>query len=140
MCFAETIQVKYIQIAKLIYARVVGFSRTITTYRENPISCRQPKSIATLLTEEMVKLRKKIVKSRHKQHWTQRTTVENRRLPAKYARNFLLNRTNLSMTTLLTHTVAHSTKPSFRPKTNNQPLKMFLSLALSRAKVVKNWT
>ena len=37
----------------------------------------------------------------------------------------------LSMTTLLTHTVAHSTKPSFRPKTNNQPLKKFLSLALS---------
>ena len=36
-----------------------------------------------------------------------------------------------SMTTLLTHTVAHSTKPSFRPKTNNQPLKKFLSLALS---------
>ena len=27
------------------------------------------------------------------------------------------------MTTLLTHTVAHSTKPSFMPKTNNQPLK-----------------
>ena len=25
----------------------------------------------------------------------------------------------LSMTTLLTHTVAHSTKPSFMPKTNN---------------------
>ena len=37
----------------------------------------------------------------------------------------------ISMTTLLTHTVAHSTKPSFRPKTNNQPLKKFLSLALS---------
>ena len=36
-----------------------------------------------------------------------------------------------SMTTLLTYTVAHSTKPSFRPKTNNQPLKKFLSLALS---------
>ena len=36
-----------------------------------------------------------------------------------------------SMTTLLTHTVAHSTKPSFRPKTNNQPLKMFLNLVLS---------
>ena len=35
-----------------------------------------------------------------------------------------------SMTTLLTHTVAHSTKPSFKPKTNNQPLKKFLSLAL----------
>ena len=36
-----------------------------------------------------------------------------------------------SMTTLLTHTVAHSTKPSFMPKTNNQPPKKFLSLALS---------
>ena len=36
-----------------------------------------------------------------------------------------------SMTTLLMHTVAHFTKPSFRPKTNNQPLKKFLSLALS---------
>ena len=39
--------------------------------------------------------------------------------------------TAISMTTLLTHTVAHSTKPSFRPKTNNQPLKKFLSLVLS---------
>ena len=29
------------------------------------------------------------------------------------------------MTTLLTHTVAHFTKPSFRPKTNSQPLKKF---------------
>ena len=38
---------------------------------------------------------------------------------------------NISMTTLLTHTVAHSTKPSFGLKTNNQPLKKFLSLALS---------
>ena len=37
----------------------------------------------------------------------------------------------VSMTTLLTHTVAHSTQPSFRPQTNNQPLKKFLSLALS---------
>ena len=37
----------------------------------------------------------------------------------------------VSMTTLLTHTVAHSTKRSFRPETNNQPLKKFLSLALS---------
>ena len=45
-----------------------------------------------------------------------------------------------SMTTLLTHTVAHSTKPSFRTKTNNQPLKKFLSLALGWTKVVKNWT
>ena len=28
-----------------------------------------------------------------------------------------------SMTSLLTHTVAHFTRPSFRPKINNQPLK-----------------
>ena len=33
--------------ATLIYARVVGFSRTITTYRENPISCRQSESSNT---------------------------------------------------------------------------------------------
>ena len=38
---------------------------------------------------------------------------------------------NSSMTTLLTHTVAHSTKPSFMPKTNNQSIEKFLSLALS---------
>ena len=37
----------------------------------------------------------------------------------------------VSMTTLLTHTVAHFTKPSFMTKTNNQPLKKFLSLSLS---------
>ena len=44
----------------------------------------------------------------------------------------------ISMTSLLTHTVAHSTRPSFRPKTNNRPLKKFLSLAVSWVKVVKN--
>ena len=44
---------------------------------------------------------------------------------------------SFSMITLLTHTVAHSTKPSFLHKTNNHPLKKFLSLALSWAKVVK---
>ena len=43
-----------------------------------------------------------------------------------------------SMTSLLTHTVTHSTRPSFRPKSNNQPLKKFLSLAVSWVKVVKN--
>ena len=32
----------------------------------------------------------------------------------------------ISMTTLLTHTVAHSTKPSFMPKTNNKPPKKCL--------------
>ena len=36
-----------------------------------------------------------------------------------------------SMTSLLTHTVAHSTRPSFRLKTNNQHLKKFLSLEVS---------
>ena len=45
----------------------------------------------------------------------------------------------ISMTTLLTHTVAHSIKLSFRSKTNNQTLKKFLTLALSCTKVVKNW-
>ena len=37
----------------------------------------------------------------------------------------------ISMTSLLTHTVAHSTRPSFRPKINNHPLKKFLILAVS---------
>ena len=46
--------------------------------------------------------------------------------------------TYLSMTSLLMHTIAHSTRPSFRPKTNNQLLKKFLSLAVSWVKVVKN--
>ena len=36
-----------------------------------------------------------------------------------------------SMTSLLTHTVAHSLRPSYRPKINHQPLKKFLSLAVS---------
>ena len=44
----------------------------------------------------------------------------------------------VSMTSLLTHTVAHSTRPSFRPKTNYQPLKKFLSLVVSWVKVGKN--
>ena len=37
----------------------------------------------------------------------------------------------VSMTSLLAHTLAHSTRPSFRLKTNNQPLKKFLSLGVS---------
>ena len=36
-----------------------------------------------------------------------------------------------SMTTLLTHTVAHSTKPSFMPKTNNQSHKSCAPLSKS---------
>ena len=51
---------------------------------------------------------------------------------------FWLTAISLSMTTLLMHTVAHSTKPSFMHKTNNQPHKKFLSLSLSWAKSVKN--
>ena len=45
-----------------------------------------------------------------------------------------------SMTSLLMHNVAHSTRHSFRPKNNNQALKKFLFLAFSWVKVVKNWT
>ena len=41
-------------------------------------------------------------------------------------------------TTLLSDTVAHSTRPSLRPKINYQPLKKLLSLAVSWVKVVKN--
>ena len=44
----------------------------------------------------------------------------------------------ISMTSLLTHTVAHSTRPSFRPKTNYQPLKKFLSLAIFYVKNYPN--
>ena len=39
--------------------------------------------------------------------------------------------TYISMTSLLTHNVAHSSRYSFEPKTNIQPLKKFLSLAFS---------
>ena len=42
------------------------------------------------------------------------------------------------MTSLLTHTVAHSSRSSFRPKTNNQPIEKFLILAVSSVKVVEN--
>ena len=55
-----------------------------------------------------------------------------------YGPHFGDGSSTFSMTTLLTHTVAHSTKPFSRPKTNNQPPKKFLSLSLSWTKVVKN--
>ena len=42
-----------------------------------------------------------------------------------------------SMTSLLTHTVAYSTRSSFRPKTNNQPTKKCLSLTVTWVKVIK---
>ena len=45
----------------------------------------------------------------------------------------------VSMTQLLTHSIAHSTKSSSRPKTNNQSIKKFLGLAVSWVKVVKYW-
>ena len=54
--------------------------------------------------------------------------------------SYLLCMTN-SMTSLLTHIVAHSTtstRPFYRPKINHQHLKKFLSLAVSWVKVVKN--
>ena len=38
---------------------------------------------------------------------------------------------NISMTSLLTHTFAHSTRLSFTPKTTHQPLEKFWSLAVS---------
>ena len=41
----------------------------------------------------------------------------------------------VSMTTLLTHTVAHFTKPSFMPKTNTQPPKKYLSLEQKLSKM-----
>ena len=43
---------------------------------------------------------------------------------------FCLGYILVSMTQLFTHSVAHSNKPSSWPKTNNQPLKKFLSLEL----------
>ena len=51
---------------------------------------------------------------------------------------YYVHREKLSMTSLLTHTVTHSNRPSFRPKTNNQPIKKFWSLVVSWVKVVKN--
>ena len=47
--------------------------------------------------------------------------------------------TTFSMPQLLTHSVAHSIKPSSRPKTNNQSINKFLGLAVSWVKVVKKW-
>ena len=43
--------------------------------------------------------------------------------PAKTVAQLCSAICGISMTSLLMHTVAHSTRPSFRPKTNNQPLK-----------------
>ena len=41
------------------------------------------------------------------------------------------------MTSLLTHPAADATRPSYRPKINNQPLKKFLNLLVSWVKVIK---
>ena len=51
----------------------------------------------------------------------------------------LLYYTYFSMTTLLIQTVPQFTKHSFRPKTNNHPIKMFSSLAGSWVNVHRNW-
>ena len=44
----------------------------------------------------------------------------------------------VSMTSLLMHTIAHLTRPTYRPKVNNLPIKKFLSRAASWVKIVKN--
>ena len=44
----------------------------------------------------------------------------------------------ISMTQLLKHTIAHSTRPSLSPQNNNQPTKKLLILTVSWVKVVKN--
>ena len=49
----------------------------------------------------------------------------------------LPNSTSSSMTSLLMHTVAHSTRLYFTLKINNQLLKKFFSLSVSWVKVVK---
>ena len=68
--------------------------------------------------------------------WKRKTYV-----PQVFIRLHVFERyTYISMTSLLAHNVAHSTRHSFRPKTNNQPLKKFMSLSFSWVKVVKNWT
>ena len=46
--------------------------------------------------------------------------------------------TDVSMTQLLSHTIAHFTGPSFMLKANNQPYKKFLELAFSWVNIVKN--
>ena len=59
------------------------------------------------------------------------------RLPHNFMPLWLYPAMIFSMTQVLTHTVAHSTNPSFRPKINNQSIKKFLSLAVTWVKVVK---
>ena len=48
-------------------------------------------------------------------------------------------RKKISMTTLLTHTVAHSTKPSYMPKTNNQPPKKVFKSCAKLSKSCQKW-
>ena len=47
----------------------------------------------------------------------------------------LLLKLQFSMTQLLTQSVAHSTRPFLKPTANNQPIKKFLSLAVSWVKL-----
>ena len=51
--------------------------------------------------------------------------------------NFQARYINNSMTSLLTHNVPHSTRHSFRPKTNNQPLKKVFESYLQLSKRLK---
>ena len=59
------------------------------------------------------------------------------RLPHNFMLLWLYPAMIFSMTQVLTHTVAHSTNPSFRSKINNQSIKKFLSLTVTWVKVVK---
>ena len=60
-----------------------------------------------------------------------RSFLTSRHLFVVKSKLYIPSTLNISITSLLTHTVTHSTRHSFRLKTNNQPTKKFLSLAFS---------
>ena len=83
----------------------------------------------------MVKLRKKILRLR------------NMKKNVCYFRNnfttsfmpYVLHTMNHSMTQLLTYTVAHSTRPSFRLKINSQPIKKVFKSCVQLSKSSQKW-
>ena len=50
-----------------------------------------------------------------------------------------LSSVRISMISLLTHTVAHSTRPSYVPKVNNQPLTKVFKSCRQLSKICQNW-
>ena len=66
-----------------------------------------------------------------KSHFSWPVTLPNCKISDNIMDVLTSNNKHISMTSLLTHTVAHSTRPSLKPKTNNQPFKKFLSLVFS---------